>query len=208
MNTEIFDELPRGFCDCDDGRYARNILSEHPIFAFAMLNYLRIPGAIPRNQDVIYTKGDGFLYLSYDFTFFVPTIEEELSVSREFNIGQLTSWPQIIVPPEFSQMINSAANIYPWDRSHEADEERESHVHRECGPIKLVNQVALVIELGIEPDGSGMNIMKQIIEPGAPGYFPPNEMDANIQEGTGLCGRYVPAGAFLNNNQQSGNGYD
>ncbi len=193
---------PGGFCDCDDSRRALNYPEGKKIFALAMLAYPHISNSIPLDGDAIYTKGDGKLYVTYTYEFYGDNFDEK-ALDKEYCLGIIDDWPVLgSRARELAQMMNSAANVFPWDKTMGADVERTKREHIAIEGMLLINQDAVVIELGVTSDGSGRNFIKRVLEPGDSDYLRVRLLNEGVGEGTGLIGKHIPPNLPLRTNPQ------
>ncbi len=193
---------PLGFCDCDDSRRVLDYPEGKKILALAMLAYPHISNSIPLDRDAVYTKGDGKLYVTYTYEFYDDNFDEK-ALDKEYCLGKIDDWSVLgSRAQELAQMMNSAANVFPWDKTMGADVERTKREHIAIDGLLLINQDAVVVELGVTSDGSGRNTIKRVLEPGDPGYLRAMQLDAGIRDGTGLIGKHIPPNSPQRTNPQ------
>lgn len=184
---------PGGFCKCGHASGAKSKPDGTISDCLALLLYPSRRVLVPGGRDFIYAKDDGLIYVTYDF--FVPGYGMEQPIaSKEILLGSLSDWPdntQNFSPNvELLQLLNSAANTFPWDESPTANNERATYAFG-FGHISFVNSVVVVVELGQDQSGSYPNSVKRIVQPGDPAYEYGMAFESPSYVGTGNTWEHV-----------------
>lgn len=160
-----------GFCDCDDDRCARGIAVATKLMVWANLCFFESNTNHGGELDFLHVKSNGDVFATYEFV--IATGQWcGLTMLHAFKVSTIQSWPALCGDvSELERMVNSAANILPSDTSEQAQREREASCMVERGALKLISDMAIAIEVGLHPDGSGRNCMTRIIEPDDPEYL-------------------------------------
>ncbi len=199
---------PEGFCDCESGSSTDVFPDGTVVIASVMLAFTQMSRFDRTPEDAVYTKGDGNLHVTYTFECAANNDDgfSLLKIDQSYCLGMISAWPNMPSPaPEFAQILNSAANIFASDESEGAAKERTRYVECEAGNAHLVNQVEVVIELGLDVSRSPLNFIRRVIEPGDPAYqaamffLPPT-----FPDGTGLNGKHVPPSRLQAERQETG----
>jgi hypothetical protein len=180
------------FCDCDDGRKARNYPDGTKVKATAMLCFHHADPNRPDFLNFLYLKDDGRLYVAYDFM--INTEQNGLQwILMEFplerNSGASAGGGDL---SGLRQMLNSAANTYSWDTSDGAAQERKSACYDEHLLLDVINDLPVVVELGVAPGEDCYNFVKRILQPDDPEYIDVMGLEDYGLAGTGMDGGHTP----------------
>lgn len=136
--------------------------------------------------------GEDGIYLTLDFVFRSGPYAGQF-VSEDFRIGTVGELPSLDAShPAFRQIENSALNLFPWDKSSEANESREFLSGEVEGPFWSLQEHYVVVEVGKSAAKAGRNFLRRIIEPDHPSYMAVMDQFPGINAGTGVFGDNQP----------------
>jgi hypothetical protein len=185
------DSIKGGLCPClYDERQASNIPegTKAKVMTYICFAYSG-PGS-EENTSLVHEDDNGQCYIEQEFIF-ETTDRQRLKITQQYGLSRNQRGASALHGmQELARLINSAANTFSWDMSEGAKRERDSVLWDEPEPLKVINDMAVAIEVGVKPDGT--NFVKRILEPDDPDYIQVMELDSNPPAGTGLIGKHTP----------------
>ena len=176
-----------GFCACDDGDKAKNIPDGTRTIATVQLLHSGTGGGDHPWAEIMSPGMNDEPILSYDFKFEFGKYEGQW-IRKEYPLFERNGFN---THPDYRCLINAASNTYEWDISLTAEEIRHDTGFYNFGPIPVMHDVFVAIEVGLD-EGTGYNYVRRVIVPDDPDYIDVMELSGYALPGTGMDGKHQP----------------